>query len=103
MYHIEIVKRAAAKHKWYFKERHGVIRSLLVPDFHHNNIAPIFGILELTFLLQATMSDRIWTSHPYQPVALAGLWGFQTDWRQLIGHYGWKALFNENDMVNKLL
>ena len=79
MYHIEKVKRAAAKHKWYFKERHGMIRSLLVPDFHHNNIAPIFGILAFTFLLQATMSDRIWNSHPYQPMVLAGLWGFQTD------------------------
>ena len=103
MYHIEKVKRAAAKHKWYFKERHGMIRSLLVPDFHHNNIAPIFGILAFTFLLQATMSDRVWNSYPYQPVILAGLWGFQTDWHQLVVHDGWRALSNEDAMVHKLL
>ena len=33
MCHIEKVKRAAAKYKWYFKERHGMIRRLLVADF----------------------------------------------------------------------
>ena len=103
MYHIEKVQRAAAKHKWYFKERHGMIRSLLVPDFCHHNMAPIFGILAFTFLLHATMGNDIWPSQPYQLVILAGLWAFQTDWHLLIEHDGWKALSNEDDMVHKLL
>ena len=77
MYHIEKVKRAAAKHKWYFKERHGMIQSLLVPDFHLENIVPVFGIIAFAFLIQATLCDRLWKSHPFQPVVLAGLWDFQ--------------------------
>ena len=33
MCHIKKVKRTAEKQKWYFKERYGMIRSLLVTDF----------------------------------------------------------------------
>ena len=103
MCHIEKVKRAAAKHKWYFKERHGMIRSLLVTDFQLDNVVLIFGILVFNFLLQATMCDRLWKFHPYQSVILAGLWDFQTEQPQLIVFDGWKTLSNEDTMVHKLL
>ena len=78
MLHIEKVKRAAVKYNWYFKERRVMIRILLVPDFQLDNAVPIFGILAFTFLLQATMRDKLWKYHPYKSVGLAGLWSFQT-------------------------
>ena len=43
--HLEVVRGVAAKHKWYLKDRHGMIRNLLVPDYQIHQILAIFGVL----------------------------------------------------------
>ena len=75
MIHIERVKKDAAKYNWYLSERYGMIRSLLVPDFKVSDMVPVFGMLVFTFLLQATLCNKLWSSHPYQAVVLASIYG----------------------------
>ena len=49
--HIEGVIRTVKKHKWYIQERHGMIRSLLVPDFQLYHILVIFGAFAWTVMI----------------------------------------------------
>ena len=41
----EDVRRTSAKHKWYLKERNGMTRTLLVPDYSLHQILTIIGTL----------------------------------------------------------
>ena len=41
----EDVRRTSAKHKWYLKERNGMTRTLLVPDYSLHQILAIIGTL----------------------------------------------------------
>ena len=47
----EQTRLVLAKHKWYLKERHGMIRILLVPDFQINEIISVVGMLAITTLM----------------------------------------------------
>ena len=52
----ERTRSAAAKHKWYLKERHGMIRNLLIPDYCIHEILSIIGILAFTLFIQQLMA-----------------------------------------------
>ena len=47
----ETVRQTAAKHKWYLKERHRMIRNLLIPDYCIHYILAIIGVLVFTLLI----------------------------------------------------
>ena len=47
----ERTRKIVAKHKWYLKERHGMITSVPVPEFYHGEILSIAGILAITTLM----------------------------------------------------
>ena len=48
---LERTRNTAAKHKWYLKERHGMIRNLLIPDYCIHDILAIIGVLAFTLLM----------------------------------------------------
>jgi len=48
----ERTRRRAAKHTWYLKERHGMIRNLLIPDYRIHEILSIIGTLAFTLLIK---------------------------------------------------
>ena len=47
----ERTRTTAAKHKWYLKERHGMIRNLLIPDYKIHNILAIISVIAFTLLI----------------------------------------------------
>ena len=64
------VKTSVSEEKWFLKEQHGMVCNLLVLDYIIENIIPLFGMLASIFLIQDTISEKIWILHPYQPVTL---------------------------------
>ena len=48
----ERTHNTAAKHKCYLKDRHGMIRNLLIPDYKIHNILAIIGVISFTLLIQ---------------------------------------------------
>ena len=40
--HTEAIQRVSAKHTYYLKERHGMIRTLMVPDFKVYQLLSVF-------------------------------------------------------------
>ena len=51
----EEIRKTLAKHKWYLKERTGMIRNLLVPDYLLHQTLAIIGILAWTGLMGVLM------------------------------------------------
>ena len=49
----EKIRTTAAKHKWYLKERHGMIRTLLVQEYRLHQIISILGVLDLIAMMEA--------------------------------------------------
>ena len=70
--HVEKVIRTSKKQKWYLKERHGMIRTFLVPDFQVHHILAIFGALVWTVLMQAMVNYGLLKENiPYIIVVLS--------------------------------
>lgn len=42
----------ATKYKWYLKERHDMIRNLIIPDYKIHNILAIIGVIAFILLIQ---------------------------------------------------
>ena len=68
----------SAKHKWYLKHRHGMIRSLLVQDYQVHQIMVMFSMLTWTTLV----GEQYITSYQYtlDLIILAVVWGAFTYW-----------------------
>ena len=72
----ERTRRTAAKHKWYLKERHGMIRNLLVPDYRLQYILSIMGVIAFTIMVHQLMAEE---GRYCQPILIAsGAWGIST-------------------------
>ena len=84
----ERTRRTAAKHKWYLKERHGMIRNL-VPGDQIQDILAIIGVLSFTIMMQQLMAEECNYAQPI--VVAAGAWGIFTVWEQITAHDGWKV------------
>ena len=74
----ESICTTTAKHKWYLKERHGMIRNLLIPDYRLHNILAIIGTLSFTLLILRLLLEEV----QYTPaiVIATGAWGIFTVW-----------------------
>ena len=65
----EHTRQLAAKHKWYLKDHHGMIRRLLVPDYFHDEILSTFGMLAITALMcVATLIEQHNSTHINVPL-----------------------------------
>ena len=100
--HTEEIRKTAAKHKWYLKERHGMIRTLLVQDYRVHQILSILGALALTVLLGAFSTGGIGFSNDAMLVR-ALPWSVFTVWSQITAHYGWKVLTDEELITKRIL
>ena len=49
--HTEAIQWVSAKHKYYLKERHGMIRTLMVPDSKVHQLLSVFGVLAWTAII----------------------------------------------------
>ena len=98
----EAIRKTAAKHKWYLKERNGMIRTLLVPDYKIYQILAIIGILAWTALMGSLCSqpDKILLDAHF---ILMIVWGAFTVWSQLVQYDGWKVLTDKNKITQRLL
>lgn len=97
----ERTRATAAKHKWYLKERHGMIQNLIIPDYRVHNILAIIGAMAFTLLiLQLLTGDGIYTP---ELVIATGFWGIFTVWEQVMVHDGWKCINNERVITKRLL
>ena len=47
----ELTHRTAVRHTFYLKERHGMIRNLLVPDYRIQDILAIIKVLVFTIMI----------------------------------------------------
>ena len=93
--------KASAKHKWYLRERHGMIRSLLVPDYIMNETLSVLGMLALTTLKCAACYDIIKLTDELLVASI--VWGVATSWRSLIKFDGWKVLTNPEVITHCLI
>ena len=97
----ERTRSTAAKHKWYLKERHGMIRNLLIPDYCIHEILSIIGILAFTLFIQQLMAPT--GKYSQSMVVATGAWGIFTVWEQISAHEGWKVLSDETMITSRLL
>ena len=52
--HSEQIRSSSTKHKWYLREWHGTIRSILVPDYRIQKISSVVGMIAMTTLMAMT-------------------------------------------------
>ena len=79
----EAIRRTAAKHKWYLKERNGMIRTLPVPDYKIYQILAIIGILAWTALMGSLCDNKDKTLMDAHFIFMV-VWGAFTVWSQLV-------------------
>ena len=108
----ESIRKVSAKHKWYLKDRYGMIKSLLVPDYYSTNISSVIGMLAITTLMCrsaiGTNNNRfnhkdISTSIPFYLIIIIILWRASTHWVDLIDHDGWKVLTDHERITQRLI
>ena len=94
-------RATAAKHKWYLKDRHGMIRNLLIPDYRLHDILSIIGALAFILLILQLLSPE----EEYKPSSIitSGVWVIFTVWEQLTSHDGWKVISDEKVTTPRLL
>lgn len=101
--HIEQVQRTSAKHKRFLKNRHGMLRSLLVQDFKQGVIQPVIGCVCLLFFL-ALFYSRTWKLKQFQGLySMALLWAVSIDFEELVAFDGWKNLTSEEQINQRLI
>ena len=54
----ELTRVTAAKLKWYLKDRNGMIRNLLIPDYMIHNVLSIIGALAFTLLIMNLTTEE---------------------------------------------
>lgn len=97
----ETIRQTAAKHKWCLKERHAMIRNLLIPNFRVYDVLAIIGVVAFILLIQELIRE----ASTYFPaiVVVIGSWGIFTLWEQLPAHDGWKVISDERLITKRLL
>ena len=63
-----------------------MIRNLLVPDYHIQDILAIIGVLSFTIMIQQLMAEE--RNYAQSIVVAAGAWGIFTVWEQITTHDG---------------
>ena len=97
----ERTRATAAKHKWYLKDRHGMIRNLLIPDYRLQDILSIIGALAFTLMIFQLLSAE--EDYNQTLIIATGAWGTFTVWEQLTTHDGWKVVSDEKIITKRLL
>lgn len=97
----ELTCSTAAKHKWCLKERHGMIRTLLVSGNCSQDILVVIGALAFTIMIQQliVVKDKC---NPSLLMA-AGAWRGFTECEQITVHEGWKVLSDEDMITTRLV
>ena len=96
----ERILATATKHKWYLKDRHGMIRNILIPNYGLYDILAIMGALSFTLLILHLLLEEV----QYTPAIVIemGAWEIFTVWDQITVHDGWK-LINDKQVITKRL
>jgi len=97
----ERTRATAAKHKWYLKDRHGMIRNLLIPDYRLHEIISIIGVLAFILLIYQLLSPT--EVHTTSVIILSGAWGLSTVWESIVEHEGWKVITDEKQITKRLM
>ena len=97
----ERTRATAAKHKWYLKDRHGMIRNLLIPDYRLHEIISIIGVLAFTLLIFQLLTHK--ETHSPSLIILSGAWGLFTVWESIVAHEGWKVITDEKQITKRLM
>ena len=108
----EQTHQLAEKYKWYLTDHHGMIQSLLVPDYYHDEILSIFGMLAIIALMCVTTpieqhNSTCITMLPcailYTFIVTMILWSLSTKWSRLIASEGWQVLTEDDAITNRLI
>ena len=101
--HIERVKQIAAKHKWFLKNRHGMLCSLLVQDFNEGVITPGIGCICMIYFLAFSYNKKLMTKQIQGLYSITILWAVTTDFKELVASDGWKNLTSEEQINQRLI
>ena len=96
------IRTTSAKHKWYLKERYGMIRTLLVQDYRLHQILSVLGVLPLSAMLgRFTKGGNVVRSNDILVRDLS--WSVFTVWGQLTANDGLKVLTYEDQITERIL
>ena len=100
--HIEQVQKTSAKHKYFLKPRHGMLRNLLVHDFKEGVITPVLGCICFVLMLACSLEGYASNQQFNGLYLISVAWGIFTDYKELVEADGWKNITSE-ELINKRL